>query len=156
MNGRPIGPRGYSLGTLFVLIAACAVLLSLTALLAQDRNRLEHLAEPLAGSAVSMLVLGAILGTVLGLFHHRRLSGAGWGALTGGLVGAFSAPILFIPAAAFPGLLATAIVGSVLVVGTAAVLRLQAGRMTEARPSDPGESPFAPPKTHPLDPDPEE
>jgi hypothetical protein len=156
MNGRPTLQRGYSLGALFVLIAACAVALSLTALLVRDPDRLRKLGGELAGAAVSMSILGAVLGSVLGLFHCRRGRGAGWGALVGWLVGLFSAPVLFISAAAFPGLLLTAMVGSVLVIATAAVVRLQTGHVPQPQSSDPAIPPVASQARHPLDPDPED
>jgi peptidoglycan/LPS O-acetylase OafA/YrhL len=114
------------------------------------------LAKPLAWAAAGMSVAGAILGLMLGLFQHRRLRGAAWGAPIGCLLGLLFAPVLFIPAAVFPELLLTAIAGSAVVIATAAVLRLQTGPAPRPRSSDPTAPPLAPQHRHPLDPDPDE
>ena len=153
---KPSLQRGYPLGALFLLVAACAVILALVALLMQEPKRLDDLIAPILISALTGAVVVMMLGMVVGLFHFSRPSGVAWGTLVGGLLGIFFGPIMFISASAFPYVLLTSVAGAVLVIGTATAIRLMTGRSVGASAPDVVEAARAQPKRHPLDPDPED
>ena len=153
---KPSLPRGYPLGALFLLVATCAVILALVTLLMREPERLEELVVPiLISAAVGAFVL-MLMGIFVGLFHFSRLHGIAWGILVGGLLGLFFGPILYISVSAFPHVLLTSLVGAILVVGTATVIRLMTGRAVGAAHTGAAERTVAVPKRHPLDPDPED
>lgn len=149
-------PRGYPLGALFLLVAVCAVILALVTLLMQEPKRLDDLAGPILASAAVGFFVVMLLGILVGQFHFSRLRGMAWGAVVGGLLGLSFGPILFISASAFPYVLLTSLIGAILVIGTATVIRLSTGRAADAANTGTAEPSGAVPKRHPLDPGPED
>ena len=84
MNGdKPSLPRGYPLGTLFLLVATCAVILALVALLMREPKRLDDLVVPILISAAVGALLLMVMGIFVGLFHFSQLRGVAWGILVG-------------------------------------------------------------------------
>ena len=147
--------QGYTLGTLFLLIAACAAVLALVTPLIRSRVGEDiGLSEFAVSVALGGLLLGAI-GVFVGLFHYARLPGALMGLLMGIALGACAGPLVLVPVEELPVILALAAGGFALIVGMAAALRrgsdgwrksdlpVKRRRATE-------------PKRHPLDPDPED
>lgn len=155
----PMVHRGYPLGSLFLLVTACAVILALILPLVRGWTKLT------AGDndILVALILGglalAFVGMLLGLFHRPRWLGAAWGLLIGCLMGIAFGLVLFIPPDEFPIVLSTALGGGLLIVLLAALLGQSAG-IGAATPV-PGQISSAvalaapKKKPHPLDPDPD-
>jgi Na+/proline symporter len=147
--------RGYTLGMLFLLIAACGVLLGLSApILREPGSRGVGLAQILIVAIVSAVLL-AILGMLLGLFHYRRVPGVLCGLVTGALLGAVFGPTIFVPPQSFPFIFSTAVGGAILIVVVGAVIRLTSAPPTPRGTADqaPIEATLIQPQPHPLDPD---
>jgi hypothetical protein len=139
--------RGYPLSTLFLLIAAVAVLLGMVAP-ALHRPAQELHWDELFGASLSSGMGLALVGFCVGLFQHRRWRGAWWGVLLGGVLGMLSGPIVAVPWSGFPQVLLSSLCGALLVVGVAAAIRWNSGRTPPPAACD-----AAPAKRHPLDPD---
>lgn len=147
--------QGYTLGTLFLLIAACASVLALVTPLVRS-----HVGEEIGLSEFAISVIcgglsfGAI-GLLVGLFHFSRLHGSLLGLLLGITLGTFAGPLVFVPIEELAWLLLIAVGGCALVLGLAVANRVgshgwhKAGSRVESRKMV--EAP-----RHPLDPDPEE
>jgi hypothetical protein len=150
--------RGYPLNTLFLLIAACAVVAGMVAPLVRGNlGRGIGVGEVVVSGIVGGILLAGI-GALVGLFHYSRVNGASWGVLVGALLGAVFGPALFIPPKEFSLVLGTSIGGAVLVVAVAAAIRLTTdyGRTREVVDDDVVQAEEVKPKRHPLDPDPDE
>jgi hypothetical protein len=152
--------RGYSLNTLFLLMAACAVVVGMVTPILRRQVRVGG--EELLGSAlVGGLVMLAI-GWFIGVFHYSKGNGIGWGLIVGGLLGMICGPIMFIPPERFPFIFLTSIGGSVLILGLAFAIRMSHSiRPPETPPetpeqTEPVQATVVKPKRHPLDPDPDE
>ena len=156
--------RGYSLNTLFLLMAACAVVVGMVSPILRGQVRVGG--EELFGSALIGGAVMIVLGLFVGLFHSSRANGIGWGLIVGGLLGLVCGPIMFIPPKDFPFIFITAIGGSVLILGVATAIRLSTSTRQPETPPETlsGSSPhervveatIVKPKRHPLDPDPDE
>ncbi len=152
-SGNQAHHRGYSLGTLFLLIAACAVVIGMvTPVLRGD----AHVgAEELIGSSISCGIVSLIIGGLVGLFHYSRPRGVGWGVIVGGLIGLVCGPIMFVPPKEFSFFFSTAVGGAVLIVGVAAVIRLTSSdppTQYEHVEDEIVTAVVVRPKRHPLDP----
>lgn len=155
-SDKPSLPRGYPLGALFLLVATCAGILALVTLLMREPKRLDEMLVPILTSAAVGAVVLMLMGIVVGLFHFSRVQGIAWGLLVGGLLGLGFGPILYISASSFPHVLLTSLVGALLLVGTATVIRLMTGRPVDAVQTGADQSTVAVSKRHPLDPDPDD
>jgi len=134
--------RGYSLGTLFLLTAACAAVLALV--------------TPLLRSAVSDEIgLSGVGGLIVGFFHFSRLKGTLLGILLGITLGTFSGPLIFLPPEDFSMLFALAAGGVALLLGLAVAIRLGSDGWRKAGLRVEPQHRFEP-KRHPLDPDAED
>ena len=150
--------RGYPLNTLFLLIAACAVIIAMVAPLARGGiGQGLGVGEVVASGLVGGILLAGI-GALVGLFHYSRANGATWGILVGALLGALFGPSLFIPPKDFSLVLGTSIGGAVLVLAVATAIRLTTdyAHTREVMDDDVVEADMVKPKRHPLDPDPDE
>jgi len=147
--------RGYSLGTLFLLTAACAAVLALVTPLLRSAVSDEI---GLSEFAISIMAGGALLGVIgliVGFFHFSRLKGTLLGLLLGITLGTFSGPLIFLPPEDFSMLFALAAGGVALLLGLAVAIRLGSDGWRKAglrvEPQHRSE-----PKRHPLDPDAED
>jgi len=120
-NRRTSG-RAYPLSALLLLVTASAVIMAVAAPIVRV-PREAGLGE-LLGAAIAGGVLLAVLGSLLGLFHHSRWRGVLWGGLLGGVLGVLLGPLIFVPPASFPEVLLPALGGALVIVGVAAVARL--------------------------------
>jgi hypothetical protein len=147
---------GYPLSTLFLLIAAAAVVLGMAAPALHHRREQVNTPELLGAAMASGMGLAA-LGCVLGLFQHRRGRGALWGIIVGGALGLLAGPLAWTPQEGFPQVLVSALGGAALVVGIAAAIRLSSrgvrGPAAPAAPAAATAPAEKPRKRHPLDPD---
>ena len=144
---------GYPLSTLFLLIAAAAVVLGMAApAVHHGREKLDTLT--LLGTTLTSGMSMAALGGVLGLFHHRRGRGFLWGIVVGSALGLLAGPLAWVPQESFPQVLVSALGGAALVVGVATAIRLSSrGVRAPAAPTAPAAFAEKPKKRHPLDPD---
>jgi hypothetical protein len=155
----PAHHRGYSLSTLFLLIAACAVAIGMVSPVLRGEAQVGP--GDVIGSAIACGLMGLILGAVVGLFHYSRVRGLGWGLIVGGLIGAVCGPIMYVPPAQFSFVFSTALGGAVLILGVAAMIRMtSAGGLDATGPPDAQVTEdgivvaeVVPQKPHPLDPD---
>jgi hypothetical protein len=150
--------RGYPLNTLFLLIAASAVVTGMIAPLARGRSSYSFGGNEVIGSAILGWAVLTIVGAVVGLFHHSRLHGSLWGIMVGGLLGVIFGPVILIPARDFSLVLLTSFGGGAVILATGTVIRLTTDYSRTAPRSEGRvfEAPVVEPKRHPLDPDPEE
>lgn len=120
--------RSYPLSALFLLMAACAVVAAMAAPLARtiDEGKVEILVVVEASACGAGLVM--LLGAVVGLYHHRRARGLGWGILTGGGIGMIMGPVVLSPQSAFPSLLTMSVGGAAALLAVSAMLRGAARR----------------------------
>jgi hypothetical protein len=150
-----VSHRGYSLSTLFLLIAASAVVVGMVSPVLRGEARVG--VEDVIGASLTCSVLGLVLGGLVGSFHYSRLRGVGWGLIVGTLIGAICGPIMFIPPAQFSFVFSTALGGSLVILGVATVIRLTStGEAADGRSSDDEivVAEVIQPKRHPLDPEP--
>lgn len=140
----------YTLGTLFLLIAACGVLFGLLSPLVRGPDRAEP--DELVIAAVAGGSLLALVGAILGLFQFARGRGVLWGICVGGALGVLYGPLILVPPEGFPSLLSTGFGGAVLIVALAAMVRWHSAR----RPPNESrrEAGCPAPGRHPLDPNP--
>lgn len=110
--------KGYPLSVLFVLLAVCAVVSALLAPVAQAVVAHVLTIEQVAMASFAGAILVAIVGSVIGLYHYRPLRGVGWGVLTGGLVGAFTGPVVLAPPESLGQLITVSIGGSIVLLIT--------------------------------------
>ncbi len=147
-----IPERGYPLSALFVLMAACAVPMSMAAAAGRAIS-----AGDIGGSEVTFAALGGcsvmtIAGAIVGLYHLRQGLGVTVGALAGAVIGSMVGPITMVPARDFPNLMLISLGGSAVMVGLAAWFRRQAALreaptlpewFVDDRPFAPRDEPFA-------------
>jgi hypothetical protein len=111
------------LGALFVLVAACAVLVAgiapLARVAAQDRIEVELLLAALAAGSGT----GLLLGLIVGAHQFRRATGLVWGAAVGPVVGAIAGLMALVPGDQIATAAAAMVAGSGLVVGVALLMR---------------------------------
>jgi hypothetical protein len=150
--------RGYTIGTLFLLIATCATILALISPLARGRLNEEFgVPQLVIVSLLGGLVLGFV-GMIIGLFRYRKMIGVMQGILVGIFLGFMFGPLILIPADDFTMVISLGLAGAVCIVVVAAGIRLS--RDDWEKPKSAARSPQGEqqerPKPHPLDPDPEE
>ena len=119
--------RSFTLSSLFVLVAACAVLLAMSASAAGHAKGRAG-AQELAVAALIGAAAVALLGVAVGLHHYRRLRGAALGGTIGFVVGLAAGPLVLVPAANFLSLLRISLAGAALVVAAGLAVRLMSGR----------------------------
>jgi hypothetical protein len=129
-----IPERGYPLSALFVLMAACAVPMSMAAAAgrAVSEGRIggdDVVFASLGGCAATML-----LGAVIGLHHYRQGLGVILGALAGAIVGSMAGPIAMVPVNDVPYLLLMSLTGSAVMIALAAWFRRLAEKRREPAP----------------------
>ena len=155
--------RGYPLSTLFLLTAASAVAMGMSALLLRNREQLG-MSQMLAAAAASSVLL-SLLGCCIGFYHQHRIKSAAWGFLVGALIGPMFGPVVFLPVEQLPILLGIAIGGSAALVGAAVLIRNTTDYSHQASSGDAETTAKATPhpldltpedEPHPLDPDPED
>jgi hypothetical protein len=116
-------PRGYPLGTLFVLIAICAVLTAgaAPAIRAVANERLQWW-QPLLAAGIAAGVMGFV-GACMGGFYYPHWRGLLMGGIAGAGVGLFAGPLALVePRELLPAVLAMC-VGSVIAIALAAAMR---------------------------------
>lgn len=118
---------GYPLSALFVLLAVCAVVSVLLAPVARAVVTKQVTWDQIAITCFFGVILVGILGAVIGLYHYRPLRGAGWGVLTGGIIGLFIGPVMLAPPEEIGTLVTVSIVGSVVLVITGAAFGFSLG-----------------------------
>jgi hypothetical protein len=112
---------GYPLSALFVLLAACAVVSALLTPVVHAVVAKTLTIEQVAVASFIGAILVAKIGGVIGLYHYRPLRGAGWGVLTGGIIGTFIGPVVLAPPEAMGQLVTVSIGGSIVLLITGAV-----------------------------------
>lgn len=120
---------GFSLASLFVLIAVGAVLTSAIQM-AVHQGRLE------SGLAVAMVgVVGPLLGLIVGMAIGIRRRESFWGVststLTGLVAGALAGILMVVPESIW-----AIVVGSTMIILFCLIVRRFSHRTTELRPSD--------------------
>lgn len=148
--------RGFPLSTLFLLIAACGVVLGMIAPLARGRLGYGVGGQELVLASIGGSVLLMVTGAIVGSFQQSRLRGVAWGVLAGGLLGLAFGPAIFIPPRDFPIVMLTAVGGAVIILVVAAVIRCNSAAGKTTKPRLIVEADVVEPKRHPLDPDPED
>jgi len=104
-------------------MAACAVVAGLVAPLARAVGAGEIPATSAAIASACGAALVMLLGAIIGLYHHRRARGFGWGILTGGGIGMVMGPVVLSPQSAFPSLLTMSVAGATVILVVSAMLR---------------------------------
>lgn len=155
---RASSQSGFSLGSLFLLTAACAAILAMVAPVIGTHTDPE---KGLFGVLIAAFVGGCVCGTiglVLGLFHFNRLQGILWGGIVGGISGLFLGPLIFVPVDRLLWLFGTSVVGAAAILAVAVVIGRKSGRSPGAEESLDGiiTATLIVPKRHPLDPDPDD
>ena len=115
--------RGYPLGALFVLVAACAVLIAGIAPLARTAAQGKIELPMLLGAVGGGIMTGFVLGLIVGAFQFRRTAGLAWGAAVGPVIGAIAGLMALVPGDQAPTAAAAMVAGSGLVVGVALLMR---------------------------------
>lgn len=120
--------RGYPLGALFLLVAACAVLTAIVAPIGRsvasgDITLLELIVALIAG-----VIFVAFKGAIVGAFHFRVGRGIGIGTLTGAVLGLVAGPLVLLPVSAAIQIFSASVGGSILLVIVGVVLRLSSGK----------------------------
>ena len=113
---------GYPLLALFFAVAASAVLISLLAPIVTLVDSNEVSLEEFIAALVIGGVVGMIHGLFIGLYHYRRLLGAGLGILTGTVIGSVVGPVVLSPS--YTEVMATCMGGSVLLLVLGFVCRI--------------------------------
>ena len=111
---------GYPLSALFVILAACAVVSALLTPVARAVVIGELTLAQVVGASIVAAILVAMIGGVIGLYHYRPLRGAGWGVLTGGVIGLLIGPLMLAPPEAITEVVTVSIVGSIVLLITGA------------------------------------
>lgn len=130
----PLPERGYPLSALFVLMAACAIPMSMAAAAGRAIAEGDIGAQEMTGAALGGCVGMGVLGMIVGLHHYRPLVGVIVGGLAGALIGSMAGPMVLAPQRDFPQLMLLSLGGSAAMVTVAALLRLYAQRN---RPPEP-------------------
>jgi len=115
--------RGYPLGTLFVVVTTCAVLIAGVAPLA----RAAAGERPDVGTLLAALFLGAfvgmIVGATVGVLQFRPILGVLLGGAAGTVIGLASGAMALLSQKQVGPAAAAITAGSVLIVGVALVMR---------------------------------
>jgi hypothetical protein len=127
----PVPQRGYPLSALFLLMAACAVPMSMAAGAARAVSAGEFGKGDFASAAFIGCTVMTLVGAILGLHHLRPGLGMIVGGVAGAAVGTFSGPVCLAPGRDFPSLLLVSIGGSVAIVLLAAWVHAAGRRKPE-------------------------
>jgi uncharacterized membrane protein len=136
--------RGYPLSALFILMAACAIPMSMAA----ASGRAVAAGDVGAGEVTAAAVVGCgltmALGMLVGIHHYRPGLGVILGAMAGAIIGSMAGPMVLTPEKDFVKLLALSVGGSAAMLGAAFWLRHSAARSREPEPPEwlSEESPF--------------
>lgn len=146
--------RGYSLGSLFLLVSTSAAILALVAPVVRRVGQEVGGVSELVIAAVAGGAILAAVGMFVGMFHLTRPSGLLWGLLLGIGLGTLAGPLAFISADEFSYVLLLGFGGAALVLGLAIVSRL-GGDGWHKKTIGGRRRPRAAqtPRPHPLDPD---
>jgi hypothetical protein len=115
--------QSYPLAALFILIAACGILLALVVQVIRGVSVTRAGPGELVVAGALGTCLGMILGMLVGIHHYQRLRGIAMGGLSGALIGAVAGLVIMIPAENFAGLIAASLGGSLVLLLVGAVLR---------------------------------
>lgn len=137
------GEQSYPLVSLFVLVALCAILMGMITPLAGQLNDGLVPASDIVMSSVLGAILLSVVGTMVGIFVHRRLGGVFLGGTVGFTIGLLAGPMYFIPQADFSRLLVVSLGGAVLLLVVGAVVRLNSGRRHVSGRTGPAGHPLA-------------
>ena len=115
--------RSFPLSALFILMAACSIVAALMAPLSRAivAGTIGFSDAAFASACGGALVM--MMGALVGLYHHRRARGLGWGLLTGGLIGMVMGPVVLSPVSAFPSLLTLSVGGAAALLVVSAMFR---------------------------------
>ena len=117
------GRRGYPLGTLFVLVAICAVLAAglAPAFQAVADEKLQWW-QPLGAAGIAAFWLGKV-GLVAGVLYYPHWRGLAVGWVAGACVGIVAGPLTLVSHRELLPVFLAMCVGTVIAVATAAVMR---------------------------------
>jgi hypothetical protein len=126
--------RGYPLSALFLLMAACAVPMSMAAAAARAMSEGEFGRGQLAGASFIGCAVVMLLGAIVGLHHVRPGLGVIVGGLAGGVVGSLSGPVALAPRRDLPSLLIVSLAGSLAIFLLSLWLHASAAARREPEP----------------------
>ncbi|MBW3598257.1 MAG: hypothetical protein KY475_13420, partial [Planctomycetes bacterium] len=122
------------MSALFVLMAACAIPMSMAAAAGRAVSEGNAGADSVVFAALGGCAGVMLLGAIIGLHYYRQGLGLIVGGLAGAVVGSMTGPIVVVPAGDFPYLLLIAVGGSAIMVALAAWFRRQADQGREPAP----------------------
>jgi uncharacterized membrane protein len=128
--------RGYPLSALFILMAACAIPMSMAAAAGRAVSAGDVGARDVTFAAIAGCAVVMGLGMIVGLHHYRPFLGVILGAMAGAIVGSMAGPMVLAPEKDFLNLLALSVGGSAAMVAAAAWLRAGAQRRHEPEPPE--------------------
>ncbi len=105
---------GYPLLALFFAVAASAILIALVAPVITSVNDGQVGAAEFWVASAIVGAVGMIIGGFVGLYHYRRLFGAGLGIVTGAIIGSIVGPVAVSPN--YQEVMATCLGGSLLLL----------------------------------------
>jgi hypothetical protein len=108
--------KGYPLGALFVLVAACAVLTVAIAPLVRALSPDQVKYEWLAATVVAGAVLGLAAGGLMGLASSRSPAGGALGAGIGLVIGLVAGLMVHTPTGQLPQVALAMLIGSAAIV----------------------------------------
>lgn len=103
---------------MFLAMALASVMLAMTVVSLSEVD-----GEAILAAVIGGCVLGPGLGALVGLFHGRRLNGGAIGILAGLFAGPMLGLLIIIPPENFLRLIGLAGMGSVILLGIAALMR---------------------------------
>ena len=139
-NGGPAWeaePQGFPLVSLFILVALCGVLMGMVVPLGEQIENGQLGPDQLIVSAFLGAVVLSVVGMIVSLFVHRRLSGVFLGGAVGAMLGLLAGPICLIPREGFSHLMVISVGGAIALLAIGAAARLTSKRRSVSlTPSD--------------------
>jgi hypothetical protein len=133
-NMATVPQRGYPLSALFLLMAACAVPMSMAAAAARAASAGEFSGGHFVGAAFIGCMVMMLLGAIVGLHHVRPGLGVIVGGLAGAIVGSLSGPVALAPKRDLPSLVFVSLAGSLAIFLLALWLHASAARHRTPEP----------------------
>ncbi len=121
----PYGRHGFPLALLFVFVTMATTGGAMLGAVARSAPvvSLREIGYLTAGTVIGLMLFGGIVG----LFHFHRVTGCLVGVLAGALVGLVIGPLLAVNENGLQLMFASQTAGAVLIVVTAAILRVNSG-----------------------------